>query len=53
MIRDVIGTASMDWFRRDRVIDFPSGCIESLNGTSSRSIAAALIASNWVCTSGP
>ncbi|WP_157883994.1 hypothetical protein [Arthrobacter alpinus] len=49
----MIGTASMYWFRRDRVVDFPSGYIERLNGASSRSIAAALIASNWVCTSGP
>src|SRR5690554_929255 len=31
-IRDMIGIASVYWFRRDLVVDFPSGYIESLNG---------------------
>ncbi|WP_230067944.1 hypothetical protein [Arthrobacter cryoconiti] len=51
-MRDMIGIASVYWFRRDLVVDFPSGYIESLNGASSRSIVAALIASNWPLTSG-
>ena len=51
-MRDMIGIDSVYWFRRDLVVDFPSGYIESLNGASSRSIVAALIASNWSCTAG-
>ena len=51
-IRDVIGITSVYWFRRYRVVDFLSGYIESLNGASSRSIVAGLIARSWACTSG-